>query len=541
MAAANVDPYQHYVTFGWREGRNPNAFFDTSYYLIENLDVAAAGINPLDHYEQFGWMESRDPSSSFSTSNYLTANPDVAVAGMNPLEHYYLYGQYEGRNLTPMQEVNSNSLYAYAPSASFQGYDGSGQAIVIIDDGHSTLYGNDISLIAEYDFGDVDTDATSDGMINHGAMVGNIAWQTASGADFIYLKVIADGKDYASYAAIEAALNWVINNKVLYNIAAVNMSLGGGYASTTTYTAISDEFRALNNMGVINALAAGNDNINGFFEDVSLLAADPNVVGVSASNTAGYLTHWSQQHPDFTDLVALGSNVPVIDINGDTQFVNGTSFSTPQVAGAVAVAQEASENIRGYRLTTDEFITVAQATGEQVLGGQSYKILDVQSLMNELIETYLPFSLASSESLSGIKQGPRFTIQEFQNFDALPSTSNVKAVQTHVGHSSAGEVLMIHQATNDDDILFGSHGQFDIFTGFSSASGHDVIHNFDVGVDQLHNDFWFAQGIGNRVNLTTNEYGDTVIDLYTADQTYDASITLKGITETDWNFLHLTA
>ena len=86
-----------YDTAGWQKGLNPDAFFDTSYYLAHNPDVAAAHIDPLRHYEQFGWKEGRDASAQFSTNKYLAAYTDVRAAGLNPLQHYLAYGQTEGR------------------------------------------------------------------------------------------------------------------------------------------------------------------------------------------------------------------------------------------------------------------------------------------------------------------------------------------------------------------------------------------------------------------------------------------------------------
>ena len=59
--------------------------------------MAAAGVNPLDHYMNFGFKEGRDPSGDFDTNAYLAANPDVAAAGINPLEHFLLFGGHEGR------------------------------------------------------------------------------------------------------------------------------------------------------------------------------------------------------------------------------------------------------------------------------------------------------------------------------------------------------------------------------------------------------------------------------------------------------------
>ena len=98
VEAAGVDPLEHFLTFGWQEGRNPNAWFDTRGYLATYTDVAAAGVNPFEHYLQFGWKEGRNPLPAFDTEAYLLANPDVAAAGVNPLVHYLQFGVHEGRS-----------------------------------------------------------------------------------------------------------------------------------------------------------------------------------------------------------------------------------------------------------------------------------------------------------------------------------------------------------------------------------------------------------------------------------------------------------
>jgi subtilisin-like proprotein convertase family protein len=103
---AGVDPYEHFQTFGWHEGRDPDALLDVSGYLAINRDVAAAGANPLDHYHQSGWREGRDPSADFDTTLYLIHNPDVAAAGVDPLLHYLDFGKAEGR--AAYQAVGNN-------------------------------------------------------------------------------------------------------------------------------------------------------------------------------------------------------------------------------------------------------------------------------------------------------------------------------------------------------------------------------------------------------------------------------------------------
>ncbi|HEX8416961.1 MAG TPA: choice-of-anchor I family protein, partial [Methylobacterium sp.] len=84
VAAAGVDADTHYAEFGFREGRDPNAFFSTTGYLAANSDVRAAGANPLTHYDGFGFREGRDPGAAFDTQFYLARNADVRAAGIDP-------------------------------------------------------------------------------------------------------------------------------------------------------------------------------------------------------------------------------------------------------------------------------------------------------------------------------------------------------------------------------------------------------------------------------------------------------------------------
>jgi VCBS repeat-containing protein/parallel beta-helix repeat protein len=95
--ATHEDAETHYNTIGWKEGRNPNAFFDTNYYLAQNPDVKNSGVDPLTHFETVGWTEGRNPSPSFSVAGYLAQNPDVAAAHIDPLKQFLQHGAEEGR------------------------------------------------------------------------------------------------------------------------------------------------------------------------------------------------------------------------------------------------------------------------------------------------------------------------------------------------------------------------------------------------------------------------------------------------------------
>ena len=62
-------------------------------------------MNPLVHYLSTGWREGRDPGPVFSGEWYLSRYPDVAVAGVNPLVHYLSTGWREGRRLESQSDL----------------------------------------------------------------------------------------------------------------------------------------------------------------------------------------------------------------------------------------------------------------------------------------------------------------------------------------------------------------------------------------------------------------------------------------------------
>ena len=150
VAESGMDPFEHFMRYGWREGRDPSALFslefyageyklrsgqnpflhyvqvgrklgyfphpdysdyglkylditkvinafDPIFYLRHNPDIAVAKINPFSHFMTHGWREGRDPSAEFSVSYYLDENSDISESGENPFVHYILYGQAEGR------------------------------------------------------------------------------------------------------------------------------------------------------------------------------------------------------------------------------------------------------------------------------------------------------------------------------------------------------------------------------------------------------------------------------------------------------------
>ncbi|WP_156545642.1 glycosyltransferase [Cupriavidus sp. D384] len=79
---------EHYLAHGERSGLQPSPIFDPRVYLTLNPDVAAAGVNALEHFVRWGWKEGRqfvdvtDPGLDAAISRVLDrdrVNP-VALA-----------------------------------------------------------------------------------------------------------------------------------------------------------------------------------------------------------------------------------------------------------------------------------------------------------------------------------------------------------------------------------------------------------------------------------------------------------------------------
>ena len=68
---------------------SPNAHFDPAYYLERYPDVAQAGIDPFLHYMDFGFREGRDPSPGFQTGYYIAKNNMRNIAPT--MLHAYLF------------------------------------------------------------------------------------------------------------------------------------------------------------------------------------------------------------------------------------------------------------------------------------------------------------------------------------------------------------------------------------------------------------------------------------------------------------------
>jgi glycosyltransferase involved in cell wall biosynthesis len=72
--------------------------FDGAWYLYSYPDVEARGQDALIHFMTTGWREGRNPSQEFSTRIYQIRYPDIVEANINPFLHWIEFGKAEGRS-----------------------------------------------------------------------------------------------------------------------------------------------------------------------------------------------------------------------------------------------------------------------------------------------------------------------------------------------------------------------------------------------------------------------------------------------------------
>lgn len=71
--------------------------FDAEFYTDKYREEVDKGASPLVDYCERGWRMSRNPNAWFDTKFYLACNPDVAEADVDPFWHYLTAGRAEGR------------------------------------------------------------------------------------------------------------------------------------------------------------------------------------------------------------------------------------------------------------------------------------------------------------------------------------------------------------------------------------------------------------------------------------------------------------
>ena len=181
----------------------------------------------------------------------------------------------------------------------------------------------------------------------------------------------------ASSAVIDDAILVATNN----GVKVINISLGGPYNSTIA-SAINHAY----NNGVAIFAATGNDSNS----SIKYPASDPKVFAVGASTQID-TRDYSSNYGAGLDIVAPGVNIYSTSANSliyDTG--SGTSYASPQVAGAAALMLSIKPN-----LTPNAIYTILRNTAEKISSYTfnsngwnnevGYGLLDVYAAVNQVL------------------------------------------------------------------------------------------------------------------------------------------------------------
>lgn len=325
--------------------------------------------------------------------------------------------------LTPAKDKsNSSNWGSYgvhiinAPEAWKKGYEGEGCYVAVLDTGVRTsheMFKN--KHIVEACFSTNDAYATSlcpDGAeeaegpgsavppdwVGHGTHVSGIAVGNqpdgdlkgvAPAADLVAIQVFSyfpDWWDVGSYYSDQIkGLEYVYGLRAAYNIAAVNMSLGGGRYDD--YCDDDSRKPAIDNLlgaGIVTVVATGN---NKYCDAVESPACVSSAMGVGASdyNDRPYIVNnW---HPVMQAVFAPGVSIYSALALSDTAYgtKSGTSMAAPHVAGAFALLRQASPSA-----TVEEVENALKKAGVTLDSGcdtdpASGPRLDVSAALNRLV------------------------------------------------------------------------------------------------------------------------------------------------------------
>jgi subtilisin family serine protease len=157
-------------------------------------------------------------------------------------------------------------------------------------------------------------------------------------------------------------LEYVFEMRNTYNIASVNMSLGGAdkYSNYCDSDARAAAMANLKAAGIATAVASGNSS---YCDGVNAPACVSSAVAVNATNKDDTETYYGNWHDVMVELMAPGDNIfsadPINNFNYRSR--SGTSMAAPHVAGAWAIIKQFDGN-----LGVDEIVSLFKDTGRSI-------------------------------------------------------------------------------------------------------------------------------------------------------------------------------
>ncbi len=330
----------------------------------------------------------------------LVASPAVAAVQEDGINEAYL---------------GDSTKIVRAPEAWGAGYDGTGWTVAILDTGvdkaHPMFAGGKVVSEACYSGANGEAASVCPGGVpestavgsgvpcymsqcSHGTHVAGIAagkntslplYGVAPGANIIAIQVFSDyyGGTYTWDSDYAKGLERVYVLRTTYNIASVNMSLGGGeYKSycDSSKPAVKRAIDKLRGAKIATVIASGN---NGFKNAMSSPSCISSAVAVGATDKNDFVADFSNSD-SMLKLLAPGVSIYSSVPGNAYDSYNGTSMATPHVAGAWAVYRQARPSA-----SVSEALGAFRSTGKKITdyyNGRKTPRLDLAGAVGKFVK-----------------------------------------------------------------------------------------------------------------------------------------------------------
>jgi subtilisin family serine protease len=427
----------------------------------------------------------------------------------------------------------ATDIDAFHQDQRFNNIKGQGYSVVVIDTGidlNHPAFGQDLDsngiadrIVFQYDFSG-SGNSNGEDELGHGTHVASTIGSSsraypgiAPEVNIISLKVFSDSIG-SSTQDIKQAMVWVTQNVDLYNIVAVNLSLGEGFYTGAHSGFLSSEFQSLTNQGVIVVSASGNQ----YADDTSTVRQDPGRLGVAYPSSdpnslsvgavfarpgnieniqigvTDSIAYFSQRDENLSDVFAPGVSIAAAQANGGYVGRSGTSMAAPEVTGIVVLAQQLAERELGRRLSFDEIGSLLKATGEAIVDIEDPN----DSVPNTESTFYRANMLVLAEAILGLKPLSTYSvtvdagaIATGNNFGLIP-LDPIQGLSRDdlIFGTTYGEILRGGAGAdqinggNGDDTIFGEEGD-DLLAGdegndyVNGGAGNDLIIGGSAGTN----------------------------------------------------------
>ena len=221
-----------------------------------------------------------------------------------------------------------------------------------------------------------------------------------------------------------SGLEHIYSQRNAFNIASVNMSLGGGsYATTCDDYGLKPAIDLLRSAGIATIVAAGNDGLSA---EISAPACISSAISVGATSKFDEIASYSNSSAQL-DLLAPGSYIQSSVPGAGYAYYSGTSMATPHVAGAFAVMRS-----RKPTSTVSELLDALKTTGVSLQDARN-NLIRPRIALDQAMQLISPTTIKQDFNVDGkadiLWRNVTSGINWMYNMNGVSITTN-KAVNT---------------------------------------------------------------------------------------------------------------